>query len=164
VRSEIETGYLKTAEGSALIKVGHTEILCAASVEETVPPFMRGSGKGWITAEYAMLPRATVKRTPREVTKGRPSGRTHEIQRLIGRSLRAIIDQEELGERTVLIDCDRPSGGRRHTHGVHYRSIRRAGAGIGATGAIQTAKKIALEGFRRRDQRRPLLEANFCWI
>jgi len=103
---EIETGYLKTAEGSALIKVGHTEILCAASVEETVPPFMRGSGKGWITAEYAMLPRATVKRTPREVTKGRPSGRTHEIQRLIGRSLRAIIDQEELGERTVLIDCD----------------------------------------------------------
>ncbi|PYT29708.1 MAG: ribonuclease PH [Acidobacteria bacterium] len=103
---EIETGYLKTAEGSALIKVGHTEILCAASVEETVPPFMRGSGKGWITAEYAMLPRATVKRTPREVTKGRPSGRTHEIQRLIGRSLRAIIDQEALGERTVLIDCD----------------------------------------------------------
>ena len=103
---EIETGYLKTAEGSALIKVGHTEVLCAASIEETVPPFMRGSGKGWITAEYAMLPRATVKRTPREVTKGRPSGRTHEIQRLIGRSLRAIIDQEALGERTVMIDCD----------------------------------------------------------
>jgi ribonuclease PH len=102
----IETGYLKTAEGSALIKVGHTEVLCAASVEETVPPFMRGTGKGWITAEYAMLPRATLKRTPREVTKGRPSGRTHEIQRLIGRSLRAIIDQEALGERTVLIDCD----------------------------------------------------------
>ena len=103
---EIETGYLKTAEGSALIKVGHTEVLCAATVEETVPPFMRGSGKGWITAEYAMLPRATLKRTPREVTKGRPSGRTHEIQRLIGRSLRAIIDPEALGERTVLIDCD----------------------------------------------------------
>src|SRR2546426_668261 len=134
---EIETGYLKTAEGSALIKVGHTEILCAASVEETVPPFMRGSGKGWITAEYAMLPRATVKRTPREVTKGRPSGRTHEIQRLIGRSLRAIIDQEALGERTVLIDCDvlQADGGTRTA------SI---------TGAY-VALALALEKLRERD-------------
>src|SRR5690348_5406553 len=102
----IETGYLKTAEGSVLISVGNTRVLCAASVEDGVPQFLRGTGKGWITAEYAMLPRATLKRTPREVTKGRPSGRTHEIQRLIGRSLRAIIDQEALGERTVLIDCD----------------------------------------------------------
>src|SRR6201990_1081495 len=85
---EITTGYLVTAEGSALIKVGHTQVLCSASVEDTVPPFLRNSGKGWVTAEYAMLPRATAKRTPREVTKGRPSGRTHEIQRLIGRSMR----------------------------------------------------------------------------
>jgi ribonuclease PH len=103
---EILTGYLLTAEGSALIKVGHTQVLCAASVEEAVPPFLRNSGKGWVTAEYAMLPRATGKRTPREVTKGRPSGRTHEIQRLIGRSLRAVVDMAVLGERTVVLDCD----------------------------------------------------------
>jgi len=103
---EIVTGYLATAEGSALIKVGHTQVLCAASVEESVPPFLRNSGKGWVTAEYAMLPRATNKRTPREVTKGRPSGRTHEIQRLIGRSLRSVVDMAALGERSIMIDCD----------------------------------------------------------
>lgn len=102
----IETGYLKTAEGSALISVGHTRVLCAASVEDGVPQFLRGTGKGWVTAEYSMLPRATLKRTPREVSKGRPSGRTHEIQRLIGRSLRAVVDLEALGERSVLVDCD----------------------------------------------------------
>src|SRR5499427_6899202 len=103
---EIIPNYLITAEGSALIKVGHTHVICAASVEDTVPPFLRNSGKGWVTAEYAMLPRATAKRTPREVTKGRPSGRTHEIQRLIGRALRAVIDTTALGERTIAIDCD----------------------------------------------------------
>jgi len=103
---EIVTGYLVTAEGSALIKVGHTQVLCAASVEDTVPPFMRNSGKGWVTAEYAMLPRATGKRTPREVTKGHPSGRTQEIQRLIGRSMRAVVDMAALGERTIFLDCD----------------------------------------------------------
>jgi len=103
---EIKTGYLATAEGSALIKAGNTMVLCAASVEETVPPFLRNTGKGWVTAEYAMLPRATSKRTPREVSKGRPSGRTHEIQRLVGRSLRSVIDFTALGERTVILDCD----------------------------------------------------------
>jgi len=103
---EITTGCLMTAEGSALIKVGNTHVLCAATVEDSVPPFMRNSGKGWVTAEYAMLPRATAKRTPREVTKGRPSGRTHEIQRLIGRSMRAAVDMSLLGERTIIIDCD----------------------------------------------------------
>jgi ribonuclease PH len=103
---EIVTGYLVTAEGSALIKVGHTQVLCAASVEDTVPPFLRNSGKGWVTAEYAMLPRATGKRTPREVTKGHPSGRTQEIQRLIGRSMRAVVDMGALGERTIFLDCD----------------------------------------------------------
>jgi ribonuclease PH len=103
---EIEPGYLKTAEGSALITAGNTRVLCAASIEESVPPFLRGSGNGWVTAEYAMLPRATVKRTPREVSKGRPSGRTHEIQRLIGRSLRAVVDLAALGERSVMVDCD----------------------------------------------------------
>ena len=103
---EIITGYLLTAEGSALIKVGNTHVLCAATIEETVPPFLRNCGKGWVTAEYSMLPRSTAKRTPREVTKGRASGRTHEIQRLIGRSMRAVVDTSALGERTVLIDCD----------------------------------------------------------
>ena len=103
---EIQNGYLKTAEGSALISVGNTRVLCAASIEDGVPPFLRGTGKGWVTAEYAMLPRATIKRTPREVSKGRPSGRTHEIQRLIGRSLRAAVDLDALGERSVLVDCD----------------------------------------------------------
>ncbi len=103
---EIETGFLKTAEGSALIKVGNTQVLCAATVEDGVPQFLRNSGKGWVTAEYAMLPRATARRTPREVNKGRVSGRTHEIQRLIGRSMRAVVDGAALGERTVVVDCD----------------------------------------------------------
>jgi ribonuclease PH len=103
---EIQTGYLKTAEGSALITVGNTRVLCAASIEDSVPQFLRGTNKGWVTAEYAMLPRATLKRTPREVSKGRPSGRTYEIQRLIGRSLRAVVDLDVLGERSILVDCD----------------------------------------------------------
>jgi ribonuclease PH len=103
---EIVTGYLVTAEGSALIKVGNTQVICAASIEDSVPPFLRNSGKGWITAEYSMLPRATSKRTPREVNKGRPSGRTHEIQRLIGRSMRSVVDLAAFGERTVMLDCD----------------------------------------------------------
>jgi ribonuclease PH len=103
---EIATGYLKTAEGSALITIGNTQVLCAASVETSVPPFLRNTGKGWVTAEYSMLPRATSTRTTREVAKGRPSGRTHEIQRLIGRSLRAVIDLGALGERSIILDCD----------------------------------------------------------
>src|SRR5437660_8502819 len=102
----IEPGYLKTAEGSALIAIGNTQVLCTASVEATVPQFLRGMGKGWVTAEYAMLPRSTMQRTPREIAKGRPSGRTHEIQRLIGRSLRAVVDPAALGERTIILDCD----------------------------------------------------------
>jgi ribonuclease PH len=103
---QIQTNYLLTAEGSALIEVGHTRVLCAATVEDTVPSFLRSSGRGWVTAEYAMLPRATAERTQREVNKGKPSGRTHEIQRLIGRSLRAVVDMDVLGERTILVDCD----------------------------------------------------------
>ena len=103
---EIVPGYLKTAEGSALIQVGNTRVLCAASVEDSVPPFLRNSGKGWVTAEYSMLPRATARRTPREVSKGRASGRTHEIQRLIGRAMRAVVDLSALGERTITVDCD----------------------------------------------------------
>ena len=103
---KITTGYLATAEGSALIEMGNTRVLCAASIEDTVPQFLRGSGKGWVTAEYAMLPRATITRTPREVSKGHPSGRTQEIQRLIGRSLRSVVDLPVLGERSVIVDCD----------------------------------------------------------
>ena len=104
--TKITTGYLVTAEGSVLIEAGNTRVLCAATIEDSVPSFLRGSGKGWVTAEYAMLPRATVTRTQREITKGRPSGRTHEIQRLIGRSLRAAVDLAALGERSVIVDCD----------------------------------------------------------
>ena len=102
----ITPGYQKFAEGSALIEMGSTKVLCAASLEERVPAFLRGQGKGWVTAEYAMLPRATSTRTPRDRDAGRISGRSQEIQRLIGRALRAATDLEALGERTVQIDCD----------------------------------------------------------
>ncbi|HTW67700.1 MAG TPA: ribonuclease PH [Bryobacteraceae bacterium] len=102
----ITTNYLMTAEGSALIEAGNTCVLCAATVEDSVPQFLRGTGRGWVTAEYSMLPRATATRTPREVTKGRPSGRTLEIQRLIGRSLRSVVDMTALGDRSVIVDCD----------------------------------------------------------
>jgi ribonuclease PH len=94
------------AEGAVLIEVGRTKVICTASVEDRVPPFLRGSGKGWVTAEYGMLPRATTTRTQREATAGKVGGRTQEIQRLIGRSLRAVIAMTELGERTIWIDCD----------------------------------------------------------
>jgi len=98
--------FIPTAEGSVLIEVGQTRVICTASLEDGVPTFLKGSGKGWVTSEYGMLPRATEERTPRESTRGRPSGRTLEIQRLIGRSLRAVTDQAKLGERTIWIDCD----------------------------------------------------------
>lgn len=102
----IEPGYLTFADGSVLISVGNTRVICAATIEDRVPPWMRGRGTGWITAEYAMLPRATPERSQRESAKGRLGGRTHEIQRLIGRALRAVVDMEKLGERTVIVDCD----------------------------------------------------------
>ena len=102
----ITPDFISTAEGSALIEIGNTRVICTASVEETVPSFLRNSGKGWISSEYGMLPRATLTRTARESAKGRPSGRTQEIQRLIGRSLRAVADLKRLGERTIWIDCD----------------------------------------------------------
>ena len=102
----ITRDFQQTAEGSCLIQVGQTRVLCAASFEERVPQFLRGSGGGWVTAEYSMLPRSTVTRTQREVSHGRPSGRTQEIQRLIGRSLRAVTDLKALGEATITVDCD----------------------------------------------------------
>ena len=99
-------GFVATAEGSVLIEVGFTRVLCNATVDATVPGWMRNSGRGWVTAEYGMLPRATLTRTPREAERGKIGGRTHEIQRLIGRSLRSIVDLKALGERTVILDCD----------------------------------------------------------
>ena len=102
----IERAYTRHAEGSVLVSFGHTKVLCTASVEEKVPPFKRGSGQGWLTAEYGMLPRSTHTRSDREAAKGKQSGRTQEIQRLIGRSLRAVFDLEVLGERTISLDCD----------------------------------------------------------
>ena len=102
----ITSGYLPYAEGSVLIEVGHTRVVCSATIEDRVPPFLRNTGQGWVTAEYAMLPRSTQQRTQRETGRGGPSGRTHEIQRLIGRSLRAVTDMKSLGERTITLDCD----------------------------------------------------------
>jgi ribonuclease PH len=99
-------GTQKWAEGSCVIRVGDTQVLCAATIEDRVPPHLRGKGTGWVTAEYAMLPRATAERTQRESTAGRVGGRTHEIQRLIGRSLRGVVDLARLGERTITVDCD----------------------------------------------------------
>jgi len=99
-------GFTRHAEGSVLVEFGDTRVLCTATIEEGVPPFLRGKGQGWVTAEYGMLPRATHTRSPREAARGKQSGRTQEIQRLIGRSLRAALDLEALGERTVTIDCD----------------------------------------------------------
>jgi ribonuclease PH len=102
----ITPDFMPYAEGSALIEMGQTRVICTASVEDRVPPFLRNRGQGWVTAEYAMLPRATAQRTQRETGRGGPSGRTHEIQRLIGRSLRAVANMSLLGERTVALDCD----------------------------------------------------------
>ena len=104
--ARITPGFLPYAEGSVLIEMGNTRVVCAVSLEDRVPPFLRNTGQGWLTAEYAMLPRATQTRTGREIGRGGPSGRTHEIQRLIGRSLRAVADMKALSERTLTIDCD----------------------------------------------------------
>jgi ribonuclease PH len=102
----LERGVARYAEGSCLVSFGETRVLCAASLEERGPPWLRGSGRGWVTAEYAMLPRATHTRTRREISSGRPSGRTQEIQRLIGRSLRAVVNLPAIGERQIVVDCD----------------------------------------------------------
>jgi len=137
----IEPNYLATAEGSALITIGNTIVLCAATVEDGVPQFLRGSGKGWVTAEYSMLPRATAKRTQREVSKGKASGRTHEIQRLIGRALRAVVDFEVLGERTITLDCDvlQADGG--------TRTASITGAFVALANALNAIKKPALRDY-----------------
>ena len=135
---ELTLGVQKWAEGSCLIRVGDTHVVCAATVEDRVPPHLRGKGTGWVTAEYSMLPRATAERTPREVVKGQVGGRTHEIQRLIGRSLRGVVDLSRLGERTVSVDCDvlQADGGTRTasiTGGFVALSLALRKAGLGQT-------------------------------
>jgi ribonuclease PH len=142
----IKRGYLKNAEGSALIEMGGTRVLCAATVEERVPSFLRNSGRGWVTAEYSMLPRSSAERIQREVNRGHPGGRTHEIQRLIGRSLRAVTNLEALGERQILIDCDviEADGG--------TRTASITGAFVALVDAIRwLAKKTPLHGSPLRD-------------
>ena len=134
---QITRGYTAHAEGSVLIEFGQTKVLCTASVEEKVPPHQKGSGQGWVTAEYGMLPRATHTRSDREAAKGKQSGRTQEIQRLIGRSLRAVFDLKALGERTLIIDCDvlQADGG--------TRTASITGAFVAAQDAVN---KLMIEG------------------
>ena len=135
----IETGYTKHAEGSCLIGFGDTRVLCTASVEERLPPWLRGKGSGWVTGEYSMLPRATHTRGSREAAKGKQSGRTQEIQRLIGRSLRAVVDLKKLGERQITLDCDviQADGGTR-TASISgaWVALRLAVGGLMKSGAI----------------------------
>ena len=135
----LETGFSKYAEGSCLAKFGDTHVLCAATVEERVPPFLRNTGRGWVTAEYGMLPRSTHTRTDREAARGKQSGRTQEIQRLIGRSLRAVTDLGALGERQIRIDCDviQADGGTR-TAGItgSYVALHRALSGLVSQGLL----------------------------
>jgi ribonuclease PH len=137
---EMETGVQKYAEGSVLISMGATRVIVAASVERRVPPFLRDTGQGWVTGEYSMLPRATHTRSSREVSRGRPSGRTAEIQRLIGRSLRSVTDLDALGERTVTVDCDvlQADGGTR-TAAITgaYVALAQAAAGMVLTGDVE---------------------------
>ena len=135
----LEPGVSKYAEGSCLVRFGDTHVLCTASIEERVPPFLRKSGRGWVTAQYGMLPRSTSTRTEREATRGRLSGRTHEIQRLIGRSLRAVTNLNALGERQILIDCDviQADGGTRTASITGaYVALRAAAATMVEAGVI----------------------------
>ncbi|HEV2765900.1 MAG TPA: ribonuclease PH [Pyrinomonadaceae bacterium] len=162
----ITPGFMPYAEGSALIEVGRTRVICTATLEERVPPHKRNTGTGWLTAEYAMLPRATQQRTQRETGRGGPSGRTHEIQRLIGRSLRAVTDLSLLGERTLMLDCDvmQADGGTRTASitGAYValvlacQSLRRAGkiSRLPVKGEV-AAVSVGIAG------RTPLLDLNY---
>lgn len=135
---KITRHFIKHAEGSVLIEMGDTKVVCTASVEEKVPPFLKGKGTGWVTAEYSMLPRATHERTPREAVKGKQGGRTLEIQRLVGRALRAVTDLSQMGERSIWIDCDviQADGG--------TRTASITGAFIALADAFQTLKQKEL--------------------
>jgi ribonuclease PH len=149
---KIVPDYLKFAEGSALIRVGETRVLCAATLEDRVPPFLRGKGTGWVTAEYSMLPRAGTERSPREAATGKVGGRTHEIQRLIGRSLRQVVNMPGLGERSITLDCDvlQADGGTRTASitGAYValaRALNRYGLGHLLTGQV-AAVSVGLSG------------------
>src|SRR5580693_6128959 len=148
-------GYVQVPEGSVLIEVGHTRVLCNATVEQGVPAWLRNSGRGWVTAEYGMLPRATLTRTARESERGKIGGRTHEIQRLIGRSLRAVVDMKELGERTVILDCDvlQADGG--------TRTAAITGAAIALAMALQ---KLVAAGTLKASPLRQMLAATSVGI
>ena len=158
--------FTKHAEGSVLIEFGDTRVICTASVEESVPPFLKGKGTGWVTAEYAMLPRATHTRSPREAAKGKQTGRTLEIQRLIGRSLRAVTDLASLGERSVYIDCDviQADGGTRTASITGaYVALADALAGLrdkGVIGHIPLKEAVAAVSVGIIDGR-PLLDLNY---
>jgi ribonuclease PH len=158
---KIVTDYLKFAEGSVLIRVGDTRVICAVTIEDRVPGWMRGKGKGWVTAEYSMLPRAGTERSQREASTGRVGGRTHEIQRLIGRSLRGVVDMGKLGERTITVDCDviQADGGTRTASitGAYValaRGLRKYGMGHLLTGQV-AAVSVGLRGGL------PLLDLNY---
>src|SRR5580765_7386079 len=137
---KITPDFISTAEGSVLIELGKTRVICTATVNDGVPGFLKGAGKGWVTSEYGMLPRATEERTAREAARGKQSGRTQEIQRLIGRSLRAITDQEALGERTVWLDCDVIEA-----DCIYYRSVRGVCTGDGAIGGGGNFKEFSTD-------------------
>ncbi len=144
---EIVPHYISSAEGSALIRVGETQVICTASIEDGVPQFAKGRGEGWITSEYAMIPRATASRTPREATRGRQGGRTMEIQRLIGRSLRAVTDLAAVGERTIWIDCDviRADGGTRTA--AITGSLVALGLGLQRLIELKVLKKMPIKDY-----------------
>jgi ribonuclease PH len=159
---KIVTDYLKFAEGSVLIRVGDTRVICAATIEDRVPGWMRGRGTGWVTAEYSMLPRAGTERSQREASAGRVGGRTHEIQRLIGRALRGVVDLPKLGERTVTLDCDviQADGGTRTASitGAYValaRALNRYGMGNLLTGQV-AAVSVGMSGGT------PLLDLNYA--
>ena len=155
--------YTRHAEGSVLVEFGDTRVLCTASVEEGVPPFLRGKGQGWVTAEYGMLPRATHTRIPREAARGKQTGRTQEIQRLIGRSLRAVVDLGALGERTVTHRLRRAAGRRRHAHGGDHRRLRGAGRCRASAPAAQACSRTARCTARSRRYRSASCAASRCW-
>jgi ribonuclease PH len=158
---KFELDVQKWAEGSCTIHVGETRVLCAATLEERIPPHLRGKGLGWVTAEYAMLPRATAERSQREAVKGRQGGRTHEIQRLVGRSLRGVVDSAKLGERTVTVDCDvlQADGGTRTAsitggYVALVLALRRRGLGAAVVGQIAAVSVGLVDGM-------PLLDLDY---
>ena len=155
---KIVPDYLKFAEGSVLIRVGDTRVICAATIEDRVPGWMRGKGRGWVTAEYSMLPRAGTERSQREASRGSIGGRTHEIQRLIGRSLRGVIDMSKLGERTITLDCDviQADGGTRTASitGAYValaRGLNRFGMGHLVTGQVAAVSVGIVKGLPHLD-------------